>query len=168
MEIIHVTFDKLTAMASKQFSSSSSGLVLNPFLQQPFNPPTRNDWDRLFQPMFDEYFNPSSSVVSLVPVAVAPRAVKIASTPSSTTTDQDTPSTSSSSTNQQQQLSIISQGVAKPIPNAHFDDPCHEPLYDVYTSQESSSNVQSYHSSLELNGYMTKDHPLPNVIVNPS
>ncbi|GKD97674.1 retrovirus-related pol polyprotein from transposon TNT 1-94 [Tanacetum coccineum] len=141
METIHVTFDELTAMASKQFSSgpglqvmtpttSSSGLVPNPVPQQPFNPPTKNDWDHLFQPMFDEYFNPPSSVVS--PVLV------------------DAPSSSTSSTNQQQKSSIISQGVEEPIPNALFDDPCHEPLHDVSTSQESSSNVQSSHSPLEL------------------
>ncbi|GKD22588.1 integrase, catalytic region, zinc finger, CCHC-type containing protein, partial [Tanacetum coccineum] len=54
METIHVTFDELTPMASKQFSSrpglqsmtlatSSSGLVPNPVPQQPFNPPNRND-----------------------------------------------------------------------------------------------------------------------------
>ncbi|GJX54813.1 retrovirus-related pol polyprotein from transposon TNT 1-94 [Tanacetum coccineum] len=68
------------------------GLVPNPIPQQPFNPPTRNNWDRLFQPMFDEYFNTLSSVVSPVPVAGAPRAVEIAATPSSTTIDQDAPS----------------------------------------------------------------------------
>ncbi|GKB13468.1 putative ribonuclease H-like domain-containing protein [Tanacetum coccineum] len=148
METIHVTFDELTAMASEQFSSgpglqlmtpatSSSGLVPNPILQQPFNPPNRNDWDRLFQPMFDEYFNPPSSVVSPVQVATTPRAVDIL-------------------------------GVEKPIPNAHFDDPCHEPLHDVSTSQESSSDVQSSHSPLELIGKWTKDHPLANVIGNSS
>ncbi|GKE48482.1 uncharacterized mitochondrial protein-like protein [Tanacetum coccineum] len=123
METIHVTFDELTTMASEQFS-------LGPGIQ-----------DRLFQPMFDEYFNPPQSVVSPVLVVVAPRAVEIASTPSSTTINQDAPSSSTSSTNQQQQSSIISQGVKEPIPNAHFDDPCHEPLHDVSTSQESSSNV---------------------------
>ncbi|GJY44795.1 retrovirus-related pol polyprotein from transposon TNT 1-94 [Tanacetum coccineum] len=47
-----------------------------------------------------------------------------------------------------------------PIPNALFDDPCHEPLHDVSTSQESLSNVQFSHSLLELIGKWTKDHPL--------
>ncbi|GKC74737.1 hypothetical protein Tco_1120620 [Tanacetum coccineum] len=166
-------------MASEKFSSgpelqlitpatSSSELVPNPVPQQPFNPPTRNDWDRLFQPMFDEYFNTPSSAISPIPVAGSPRAVEIAATPSSTTIDQDAPLSSTSSTNQQQQSSIISQGVEEPIPNAHFDDPCHEPLHDVFTSQESSSNVQSSYSSLELIGKWTKDHPLANVIGNPS
>nr|GEV68097.1 hypothetical protein [Tanacetum cinerariifolium] len=53
-------------------------------------------------------------------------------------------------TSQQKQSSIISQGVEEPIPNALFDDPCHEPLYDVSTAQETSSNVQSSYSPLEL------------------
>ncbi|GJV78095.1 retrovirus-related pol polyprotein from transposon TNT 1-94, partial [Tanacetum coccineum] len=74
IETIHVTFDELTSMASEQFSSgpgfhfmtpvtSSSGLVPNPVSQQPCIPPPRDDWDRLFQPMFDEYFTPPSIVV---------------------------------------------------------------------------------------------------------
>ncbi|GJU81607.1 retrovirus-related pol polyprotein from transposon TNT 1-94 [Tanacetum coccineum] len=89
------------------------------------------------------------------PVAAAPRAVDIAGSPLSTTIDQDAPSSSTSSTNKQQQSSIISQGVKEPISNAHFDDPCHEPLHDVFTSQESSLNAQSFHSSLEMIGQGT-------------
>ncbi|GJW54698.1 retrovirus-related pol polyprotein from transposon TNT 1-94 [Tanacetum coccineum] len=140
-------------------TTSSSGLIPNLVPQQHVNPPTRNDWDHLFQPMFDEYFNPSSSVVSPVLVVATPRAVDIAGSPSSTTIDQDAPSLSTSSTNQQQQSLIISQGVEEPIPNALFDDPCHEPLHDVSTSQESSSNVQSSHSLLELIGFVDQDNP---------
>ncbi|GJT93035.1 hypothetical protein Tco_1081880 [Tanacetum coccineum] len=89
METIHVMFDELTTMASEQFSSgpgfqfitpatSSSGLVPNLIPQKPCNPPTRNDWDHLFQPMFNEYFNPPPSVVSPVLVAATPRAVDLA------------------------------------------------------------------------------------------
>ncbi|GJT87677.1 hypothetical protein Tco_1069394 [Tanacetum coccineum] len=74
-------------------ATSSSGLVPNPVLRQPFNPPNRNDWNRLFQPMFDEYFNPPKSVVSPVQVGATPRAVDIADSPSSTTIDLDAPST---------------------------------------------------------------------------
>ncbi|GJV84264.1 hypothetical protein Tco_1524162 [Tanacetum coccineum] len=87
--------------------------------------------------MFDECFNPPSSDISPFLVVDAPRAVEIAGSPSLTTLDQDAPSSSTSSTNQQQQSSVISQGVEEPIPNALFDDPCHEPLHDVSTSQES-------------------------------
>ncbi|GJT24199.1 retrovirus-related pol polyprotein from transposon TNT 1-94 [Tanacetum coccineum] len=179
MENTHITFDELTTMDCEQFSlrlglqsltpaTSSSGLVPNPVPQKSFNPPIRNDWDHLFQPMFDEYFNSTSSIVSPVLVVVAPRAVEISGSPSSTTIDQDTPSSNTSSTIQQQQSSIISQGVEEPIPNELFNDPCHEPLHDVSTSQESSSIIQSSHSLLELIGKWTKDHPLTNVIGDPS
>ncbi|GJW50038.1 retrovirus-related pol polyprotein from transposon TNT 1-94 [Tanacetum coccineum] len=133
IKTIHVNFDKLTAMASEQFGSgpglqvltpatSSSGLVPNIIPQQPCNPP-RHDWDRLFQPMFDEYFNPSTIVVSPVPVANAPRAIDLANSPVSTLIDQDTPLTESQKTQ-------------------HFhNDSLHESLHEDSTSQGSSSNV---------------------------
>ncbi|GJW61795.1 retrovirus-related pol polyprotein from transposon TNT 1-94 [Tanacetum coccineum] len=65
METIHVTFDELITMASEQFSSGpalqsmthgtlSSRLVPNPNPQTPYVPPTKNDWDLMFQLMFDE------------------------------------------------------------------------------------------------------------------
>ncbi|GJT63305.1 retrovirus-related pol polyprotein from transposon TNT 1-94 [Tanacetum coccineum] len=111
---------KLTAMASEQFSlglglqfktpaTSSSGLIPNPIPQQPFNPPTRNDWDNLFQPI----------------------AVDIADSLVSTSIDQDALSTNS-------------------------------------TSQGSSSNVWPSHTPFELLGKRTKNHPIENVIGDPS
>nr|GEX27042.1 hypothetical protein [Tanacetum cinerariifolium] len=91
-------------MASEQFSSgpglhsmtpatSTSGLVPNPIPQQPCIPPPRDDCDRLFQPMFDEYFNPPTIDVSQVPIAAAPRAVNLADSPVSMSIDQDASST---------------------------------------------------------------------------
>nr|GEY27053.1 putative ribonuclease H-like domain-containing protein [Tanacetum cinerariifolium] len=53
----------------------------------------RDDWDRLFQPMFNEYFNPLIIVVSLVPVVAAARAIDLADSPVSTSIDQDASST---------------------------------------------------------------------------
>ncbi|GKC77523.1 hypothetical protein Tco_1128297 [Tanacetum coccineum] len=64
----------------------------------PYVPPTKNDWDMLFQPMFDEYFNPPPSVVSLVPAAAALRPVDPTSSPLLTFIDQVAPSASTSST----------------------------------------------------------------------
>nr|GEY87826.1 retrovirus-related Pol polyprotein from transposon TNT 1-94 [Tanacetum cinerariifolium] len=69
METIHVDFDELTAMASEQRSSGpalneitlgiiSSGLVRTSSPSTSYVPPSRNDWDLLFQPMFDELLNP--------------------------------------------------------------------------------------------------------------
>ncbi|GJX87604.1 hypothetical protein Tco_0339618 [Tanacetum coccineum] len=47
-----------------------SGLIPQPPSPTPNVPPTKNDWDLLFCPMLDEYFNPSPSVVQHVLVAV--------------------------------------------------------------------------------------------------
>ncbi|GJZ04283.1 retrovirus-related pol polyprotein from transposon TNT 1-94 [Tanacetum coccineum] len=74
-------------------ATSSSGLVPNPIPQQPCIPLPRDVWDHLFQPMFDEYFNPQTIVVFLVPVDVVPRAVDLAESHVSTSIDQDAPST---------------------------------------------------------------------------
>nr|GEY44465.1 retrovirus-related Pol polyprotein from transposon TNT 1-94 [Tanacetum cinerariifolium] len=120
IETIHVDFDELTTLASEQRGSghglqsmthatSNSRLVTNPIPQQPCNPPPRDDWDRLFQPMFDEYFNPLTIAVSLVPVANAPRSVDLADLLVSTSIDQDAPSTSIPSTQDQGHSLIISQ-----------------------------------------------------------
>ncbi|GJU68689.1 retrovirus-related pol polyprotein from transposon TNT 1-94 [Tanacetum coccineum] len=73
IETIHVDFDELTALAFEHSSSGpalhemtpaiiSSGLVPNPHPSTPFVPPSRTDWDMLFQPLFDEFLNPSPSV----------------------------------------------------------------------------------------------------------
>nr|GFC69100.1 retrotransposon protein, putative, Ty1-copia subclass [Tanacetum cinerariifolium] len=40
----------------------SSGLVQKPSSSTSYVPPTRNDWDLLFQPLFDELLNPPPSV----------------------------------------------------------------------------------------------------------
>ncbi|GJS84470.1 hypothetical protein Tco_0751011 [Tanacetum coccineum] len=87
---------------------SSSGLVPDPIPQPPYVPPTKNDWDILFQPMFDEFFNPPPTVVSLVPVTAAPRPIDPISSPVSTSIDQDAPSACNPSTQEQEQSPIIS------------------------------------------------------------
>nr|GEX91789.1 retrovirus-related Pol polyprotein from transposon TNT 1-94 [Tanacetum cinerariifolium] len=58
----------------------------------PYVPPTKNDWEILFQPMFDEYFNPPPSVASPVHAVVAPEPADPTNIPSSTFIDQDAPS----------------------------------------------------------------------------
>nr|GFD06445.1 retrovirus-related Pol polyprotein from transposon TNT 1-94 [Tanacetum cinerariifolium] len=69
VETIHVDFDELTTMASEQSSSGpalqemtpgtiNSGLVQKSSSSTSYVPPSRNDWDLLFQPMFDELLNP--------------------------------------------------------------------------------------------------------------
>nr|GEV81985.1 hypothetical protein [Tanacetum cinerariifolium] len=82
IETIHVDFDELTAMASEQSSSGpalnemtpatiSSGLVQKSSSSTPYVPPSRNDWDLLFQSMFDELLNPPPSVDHQIPEVIA-------------------------------------------------------------------------------------------------
>ncbi|GKC32356.1 retrovirus-related pol polyprotein from transposon TNT 1-94 [Tanacetum coccineum] len=119
----------------------SSGLVTNPIPQPPYAPPIKNDWDILFQPMFDEFLNPPLSVISLDLVAAALRPVDPTDSPVSTLIDQDAPSTSNPFTQEQEQSPIISQGVEELPKTPHFhDDPLHETLHKESTSQGSSSN----------------------------
>ncbi|GKF73597.1 hypothetical protein Tco_0219929, partial [Tanacetum coccineum] len=49
----------------------SSGLVPNPPPSTLFVPPSRTDWDMLFQPLFDELLNPSPRVDHPAPEVVA-------------------------------------------------------------------------------------------------
>ncbi|GJY47778.1 retrovirus-related pol polyprotein from transposon TNT 1-94 [Tanacetum coccineum] len=79
------------------------GLVPNPPPSAPFIPPSRHEWDLMFQPVFDEFFSPPASVASLVPevpvLAVDAQApIESTGIPSSTTVDQDAPSLSTSQT----------------------------------------------------------------------
>nr|GFB30909.1 hypothetical protein [Tanacetum cinerariifolium] len=86
VETIHVDFDELTAMASEQRRPAlnemtprtiSSGLVQSSSPSTSYVPPSRNDWDLLFQPMFDELLNPPPSVVNQAPEVIAPIAAVI-------------------------------------------------------------------------------------------
>nr|GFB63927.1 hypothetical protein [Tanacetum cinerariifolium] len=110
VETIHVDFNELTAMASKQRSSGpalnemtpgiiSLGIVRTSSPSTSHVPPSRNDWDLLFQLMFDELLNPLPSVVNQAPKVIAPIAevippihADLTGSPSSTTVDQDAPS----------------------------------------------------------------------------
>ncbi|GKE12246.1 retrovirus-related pol polyprotein from transposon TNT 1-94 [Tanacetum coccineum] len=147
METIHVTFDELTTMAYEQF----------------------DDWDRLFQPIFDEYLNPPTITISLVLLVAALRAVDTTESPVSMSIDLDAPSTSMPSTQEQEHSQIISQGFEESPKTPHFhDDPLHESLHKDSNSHGSSSNVRPSHTPFKHLGRWTKDHPIANVISDPS
>ncbi|GKD18628.1 hypothetical protein Tco_1207786 [Tanacetum coccineum] len=127
--MIHVDFDELTAMASEHSSSGpalhemtpvaiSSKLVPNPPPSTPFVPPSRTDWDILFQPMFDELLtsqpsvdHPAPEVIAPIDEVVAPVPAVSTGSPSSTTVDQDAPSPTNSQTTPETQSPIIPNDV---------------------------------------------------------
>nr|GEY35946.1 copia protein [Tanacetum cinerariifolium] len=94
-------------------ATSSSRLVPNTVSLQPSIPPNRDDWDPLFQPMFDEYFNPPTIAASLVLVAAAVRAADLVDSLVLTLIDQDAPSSSTPLAQEQEKSANISQGAVR-------------------------------------------------------
>nr|GFB38204.1 retrovirus-related Pol polyprotein from transposon TNT 1-94 [Tanacetum cinerariifolium] len=127
VETILVDFDELTAMASEQSNSGpalhdmtpgtiSLGLMHTNSSSTSYVPPSRNDWDLLFQPMFDELLNPPPSGVNQAPKPIAPFVeviplvnADLIGSPSSTMVEQDAPSTSNSTAPTETQSSVIHQ-----------------------------------------------------------
>ncbi|GJR46741.1 retrovirus-related pol polyprotein from transposon TNT 1-94 [Tanacetum coccineum] len=142
-------YEKLTAMASEHSSSGptlhemtsatiSSGLVPNPHPLTPFIPPLRTDWDMLFQPLFDEFLNPSPSIDHpalkvVAPEVIAPVLDDSTGSPSSTTVGKDAPS-----------------------PKIPSDQPS--------SSDTIHTIVHPDHQISEHNRKWTKDHPLETII----
>nr|GEU70062.1 retrovirus-related Pol polyprotein from transposon TNT 1-94 [Tanacetum cinerariifolium] len=96
----------------------SSGLVLKPTSSTLFVPPSRTDWDLLFQPLFDELLTPPPSVDHPAPEViaplvevVAPEPAKSIGSPSSTTVDQGAPSPSKTQTTPDTQPPVIPNNV---------------------------------------------------------
>ncbi|GJU90085.1 retrotransposon protein, putative, unclassified [Tanacetum coccineum] len=163
IETIHVDFDELTAMASEHSSSGpalhemtpatiSSGLVPNPPPSTPFVPPSRTDWDILFQPMFDELLTPPPSVdlpapevIAQINEVVAPVPAVSTGSPSSTTVVQDAPSPSNFQTTPKTQPPVIPNDVEEDnhdIEVAHMgNDPYFGiPIPEIPSDQSSSSD----------------------------
>ncbi|GKC90198.1 hypothetical protein Tco_1150847 [Tanacetum coccineum] len=119
--------------------------------------------------MFDEYFNPPTIAVSPVPEAAAPRAKVLADSPVSTFIDQDALLTSIPLSQEHEHSPIISQGFEEsPKTPIFHDDPLNESPHEDSTSQGSSSNVRQLLNPLEHLGRWTKDHPIANMIGDPS
>nr|GFA77831.1 hypothetical protein [Tanacetum cinerariifolium] len=176
VETIHVDFDELTTMASEQSSlgpvlnemtpaTINSGLVQKSSSLTPYVPPLRNDWDLLFQPMFDDLLNPPPSVdhqapevIALVTEVIPPIQVDLTGSPSLTSVDQDAPSPSKSQTTPETQSAVIPQDVEEnniDIEVAHMGN---DPLFGVPILKVTSAQSSSTTSPHQI---MQPDHPIP-------
>nr|GEY21452.1 hypothetical protein [Tanacetum cinerariifolium] len=192
VETIHVDFDELTVMAFEQRSSgpalnemtpatTSLGLVEKPSSSTPYVPPLRNDWDLLFQLLFDELLTPPPSVDPQAPKVIAPISNVIppvqaesTSSPSSTIVDQDAPSPSKSQTTPETQYSVIPHDVEEDIHDIEVSHMGNDPLFGMPISEVPSNNsssmvsphiiVHADHQIPQHNSKWTKDHPLNNII----
>ncbi|GJW09359.1 retrovirus-related pol polyprotein from transposon TNT 1-94 [Tanacetum coccineum] len=153
-----IDFDELIAMASEYSCSKptlheltpttiSSGLVPNPPPSTPFIPPSRTDWDLLFQPLFDELLNPSPTVDLAAPEVIASITEVVAPEPAE-------------STEENHDLDV-----------AHMNN---DPFFGIpipENNSEASSSSEVIHtimhnaaSNSEQVNKWTKDHPLDNII----
>ncbi|GJX69876.1 retrovirus-related pol polyprotein from transposon TNT 1-94 [Tanacetum coccineum] len=107
-----------TALHGAELQNQYSGLVPNPPPLTPFVPPSRTDWDLLFQPLFDELPTPppnvdcpAPEVIASIAEVVTPEPAVSTGSPSSTTVDQDATSPSNSQTTPETQSPIIPNDV---------------------------------------------------------
>ncbi|GJS87548.1 retrovirus-related pol polyprotein from transposon TNT 1-94 [Tanacetum coccineum] len=98
-EMTPATISSGPALHKMAPTTISSGLVPNPPPSTPFVPPSKSNWDLLFQPLFDELLTPPPSVDHPAPEVIAPIDEVVApvltistGSPSLTTVDQDAPS----------------------------------------------------------------------------
>ncbi|GKA44340.1 retrovirus-related pol polyprotein from transposon TNT 1-94 [Tanacetum coccineum] len=134
----------------------------------------------LFQPMFDEYVE-QSRVNEPVPSATAVNAQVVPpGTPLSTTIAQDAPSTSASSSTSDMHHPVRHQGIAEE-PTLEDSPITHDALHPSFnpvngepgSTQSSSGNVNSAEPNQVTQPpdhlrRWTKDHPLDNIVGNPS
>ncbi|GJZ14220.1 retrovirus-related pol polyprotein from transposon TNT 1-94 [Tanacetum coccineum] len=161
-------------------SSSCPRLVPDHVPAAPYVPPTNKDLEILFQPMFDEYFEPLGFERLVPPAPAVQVLVASTGTPSSTTIDQDASSTSYSPSSSVVEPPISHQRVAAgpTIEGNPFAQASNDPFVNVFapepSSDKSSSGDVSYDESTQVVhphnhlGKWSKDHPLDNVIGNPS
>ncbi|GJZ05963.1 retrovirus-related pol polyprotein from transposon TNT 1-94 [Tanacetum coccineum] len=163
IKIIHVDFNELTAMDSEHSSSgptlhemtpatTSSGLVPNLPPSTLFVPPSRSNWDILFQSLFYELLtlqpsvdNPAPEVIAPIAEVVAPVPSVSTGSPSSTIVNQDAPSPSNSQTTTKTQPPVIPNNVEEDnhhIEVAHMgNDPYFGiPILEIPFDQSSSSD----------------------------
>ncbi|GJX01291.1 retrovirus-related pol polyprotein from transposon TNT 1-94 [Tanacetum coccineum] len=166
METIHVQFDELTEqMAPVQSSPGpapnlltpgpiSLGLVPNPAPALPYVPPTNKELEMLFQPMFDEYFNPPGNRQDPIPNVVQDPVIPTG--PSvSISIDLDAPLGSY----------ISSPLIIIPLRYIMGIDPNSEASSsEDITITEPNQSIQPYKHIRKW----TDSHPIDNIIRNPS
>ncbi|GJR23311.1 putative ribonuclease H-like domain-containing protein [Tanacetum coccineum] len=192
METIHVTFDEMhQTMAPVRISSGpepimmtpgqlNSGLAPSPVPATTYIPPTDKDLEILFQPMFDEYFDQSTDSEPVPTATVVNAPIVSTNTSVSTTIAQDAPSTSHSLSSSQVHPLVFPQGVAAgpTIEDTSITQADLHPSVNPVAGEPSSAQSTSGDVSLTEPNQVTqppdhlrrwtKDHPLDNIVGNPS
>ncbi|GJT02687.1 putative ribonuclease H-like domain-containing protein [Tanacetum coccineum] len=181
METIHVTFDEMhQSMAPVRMSSGPEPFIMTPGQLKSGLALTDKELEMLFQPMFDEYleqsrFNEPVPSATKINAQVVPPGTSL-----STMIAQDEPSTSASSSTFDMHHPVRHQEIEEkpthedPLINHDVLHPSHNLVTgDPGSAQSSSGNVNSAEPN-QVNyppdhlRRWTKDHPLDNIVGNPS
>ncbi|GJU46977.1 retrovirus-related pol polyprotein from transposon TNT 1-94 [Tanacetum coccineum] len=156
METIHVKFHELIAMASEHD-------CLEPELQrfhnhnssvEPMHTPSKEDLDNLFSLMFEEYYEQKSSYTPIYSAAHLTQVHKDSSSTSAIIIDtHEAPLVVTTSNEQTSPISLTEADEFNQEDTAEFDVP---------------SNVQNFPQVQPSTHIWTKDHPLDQVIGDPS
>ncbi|GJU57190.1 hypothetical protein Tco_1234956 [Tanacetum coccineum] len=158
----------------------NSGLAPSPVPATTYIPPTDKDLEILFQPMFDEYFDQSTDSEPVPTATVVNAPIVSTNTSVSTTIAQDAPSTSHSLSSSQVHPPVFPQGVAAgpTIEDTLITQADLHPSVNPVAGEPSSAQSTSGDVSLAEPNQVTqppdhlrrwtKDHPLDNIVGNPS
>ncbi|GKC08056.1 putative ribonuclease H-like domain-containing protein [Tanacetum coccineum] len=187
IETMNVTFDELSTMAFEQ-SSSKPGLQsmtsgqISPGLDLTYAPSTittqkstEHKLDLLFKAMHDDYIGGQpSAALRTGPAAQAPQATNL----SNTSQDVDELKTQQQHVQQQEnQASLQPETVAANVPNAMLDENTFVNPFDTPSTSASKlpssqyvdpSNMHTFYQLYPHEYQWTKDHPLEQVIGEPS
>ncbi|GJV17648.1 retrovirus-related pol polyprotein from transposon TNT 1-94 [Tanacetum coccineum] len=125
----------------------SSGLVSNPPPSTPFVPPSRTNWDILFQPLFDELLTPPPSVDHLAPEVITLINEVVAPEPAASTEDNHDLDVADMNND-------LFFGISIPENDSEASSSLDVTPTVVHTATPNSEHVTKW----------TKDHPLNNII----
>nr|GEZ84805.1 hypothetical protein [Tanacetum cinerariifolium] len=194
MESIHVNFDKLPQMASNQISSDPAPerqtMALNhdslsPAIQRQANVPqadrtvtVSNELDLLFTPMFDELLNGSSKIVSKPSAVSAADAINQRQQHTTPLKNHTTPAPSCQVPTLESTV-ISSENINQAETYAKNDQVADDEFINIFSTpvqdqgetssrHVDSSNMHTFYQRYPSEHRWTKDHPLEQVIGNPS
>ncbi|GJT64805.1 hypothetical protein Tco_1016285 [Tanacetum coccineum] len=158
----------------------NSGFAPSPVPATTYIPLTDKDLEILFQPMFDEYFEQSTDSEPVPTATVVNAPIVSTNTSVSTTIAQDAPSTSHSLSSLQVHPTVFPQGVTAGLTiedTSITQADLHPSVYPVEGEPSFSQSTSGDVSLAEQNQVnqppdhlrkWTKDHPLDNIVSNPS
>ncbi|GJU34839.1 retrovirus-related pol polyprotein from transposon TNT 1-94 [Tanacetum coccineum] len=179
METINVKFDELTAMASEHdcLEPELQRFINHNSSAEEMNTPSKEDLDNLFGPMFEEYFE---KTFSDTPINSAAQPTQIhedsPSTSSIIVDEHEAPPIVTTSDEQTSPISLTEADEFNQEDSAHSDGNSQFVSYNPPSSEEiessttalEPSNVQNFHQVQPSTHIWTKDHPLDQVIGDPS